>query len=181
MPAIHFKLIDTNLSSTVTIFHIEDNNYSLTLHCSSKIGIKRILETAFHLFRIRKRYYCLHCSESQIDEDILLEDFGTGDNIFEFQLISTATIKCVISYTNQTTILPCNKEMSKLELVKYALELLHMEDKEIDSYELFLIINGERSQVEDDLIIEELLQMLFDEMISTERQTLKFELEKKSD
>jgi hypothetical protein len=179
---IHLKLIDTLLPSVVKINNTEDNNRSLTFHCSSSTTTtERILEIACQLFRVRKLYYCLHYGESKMGEGILLEDIDANDNKFEFQLVSTATIKCLISYNNRTIIVPCNQETQVSEIIKYVFDSLLLEGEAIESYKLLLINDEHRSQVGADLTIEDLLQMLYDDTIPEETLILKFELEKKND
>ncbi|CAF1064818.1 unnamed protein product [Adineta steineri] len=176
---ICFQLTDTILPSSITVVNPEDSNSSLMFFGRSSMSMKRILDIACQLFRIRKSYYFLHYDNSEIDEGILLEDLDTTDNRFEFKLISKASIKCSISYADRTITLPCNEEMEVSEIIQCALQSLHLENEEIDFYELFLINNDDRSETGNDLTIDDLLQMLYDEVKPEGTVILKFELERK--
>ena len=181
-PSAQFKLIDTSLSTTVTIHNTEDNNRSLTFYCSaSTMNTDRMLEIVCQLLQVSKSYYCLHHNQTKLGEGIFLKDIETNDNRFEFQLISTATIKGLISYENRAVTVPCNQEAQVREIVKHALDSMHINVEDIDSYELFLINDDDRSGVGGDLTVEDLLQLLFDENIPSGTVTFKVELEKKND
>lgn len=173
---IEFQLIDTHFPTSVTIHYIEDNNRSLTFDCLSSMNIERILQISSELFHVKKENYCLQYNQSKLSGEILLDDLGSKQTNFHFQLISTSTMKCSISFSNRTINLPCEQQTQMTDLINDLFHYLQMENEDIDSYDLFLVNNDERSQVGSDFTIEDLLDIL-----PSEEMTLKFHLEKKID
>ncbi|UJR16744.1 hypothetical protein I4U23_003644 [Adineta vaga] len=180
-PIVCFQLIDTILPSSVTIMNSEDKDSSLQFYCPLSTSVERILDIACQLFQIRKSYCCLHYDNCEIGAGIILEDLSAPDNKFDFQLISTASIKCSISYGNQTTVVPCKGETQVSEIIQCALESLRLENQDIASYKLFLIGDNDNSEIGSDLTIVDLLQILYDDKIPEGTVTLQFVLEKNED
>ena len=171
---IEFQLIDIHFTTSVTIYNIEDNNRSLSFHCLSSMNIERILQISSEFFHIKKPNYCLQYNQSKLSGEILLDDIDTKQRQFHFQLISTSTMKCSISYSNRMIILPCDQQTQMTDLINDLFHHLQMDNEEMNFYELFLMNDEERSQVGLDLTIGDLLEIL-----PSEQMTLKFYLEKK--
>ncbi|CAF3081804.1 unnamed protein product [Rotaria sp. Silwood2] len=170
---IQFIVIDQNLPATVTIQNSEENK-SIHFNCKLSITIKRLHEIACQLFGVNAEFYCLTMKDAiSIDNDISLEDFEESMTEFQFQMISTASLYCSITYYDQNVTLPCRKSTLITTIVKETLQKLHVLEDNINMYEL-IVLNDTRTQIYFDLSIGEIL-----ELFSMDLTTLSLELKRK--
>ena len=170
---ICFSLIDDNLPVAVTI-SITEEERSITFHCSVSITVKRLHEIAWQLFDVNNIYYRLIFDDSALDDDDMsLDDIDSEKTDFQLKLNCFATLKSLITYGNQTVMLPCSETTLMSTLLQETFQKLNIIQEDINMYELFAMDN-DHTQLELDTPVEDIVSLF-----SSEITKIPFELKKK--
>ncbi len=170
--SVQFTLINQNLPVTVTI-QTDDKNKSIKFNCSFSFTIKRTYAISCQLFGVNKDYYCLTFDDSTLnDDDLSVEDINENKTEIQFQMISTASMHCLITHSGKTITLPCREDTQVLSIVGEALQTLRMPNDNINMYEL-IALTDDPTRIDFDLSIEDVKQLF-----SSDTATIALELKK---
>jgi hypothetical protein len=161
-----------NLPVTVTISNGEEQA-PITFHCSFSITARRLCQIACQLFGVNDNYYRLMFSDCELDDDLSLNDIDTTLTEFQFQLISTATVKSSVTYNGQTVTIPCSKETLASTIVEEIFQRFNIQQEHV--HEL-LAMDTDQTQIDLEMSIEDILGLF-----PLDTTTIQLELRRKDD
>lgn len=169
---IEFTILENNLPITLTIINDE---HPIKFNCSNEMLIKRIFEIGCQLFNIKTKYYQLTYSDSLLDDELSLTDIDSSTTDFELRFVSKASLKCSITYADQTVVLSCDNETELSEIVKEAFIKFQISQDDIDMYQI-VALGDDKTQLEFDTVMDDVLSLF-----SSDIATIPLELNKKPD
>ena len=159
---IQFIMTNQIFQANVTVINDEEK-HSVQFSCSPSVSIGRVSQIACQLFNINNDFYRLILSDdTNIEDDYSLDDTGESMDDIQLKLISTANVKCEVTYEERTIILPANNQTLLSTILVEVLEKLFIENKDINMYQLYLTDNDQDgpTKMDLDLSMEDILSDL---------------------
>ncbi|CAF2977434.1 unnamed protein product [Rotaria sp. Silwood2] len=175
--SIEFNLIYQKLPANVTITSGEQKS-PIEFQCEPTMTISRVHEIVCQLWKLNRQLYNVTLlDESTMDRDELLSEIGEAMDDLKLKLISTADVKCAITYQNETITISATDDTSLSSIMKEVLEKLLISVDDIEMFEFQMLDESESSiNVDLDSTVTEIRT---DFNITSD--TLPFQLVKKED
>ncbi|CAM2724188.1 unnamed protein product, partial [Rotaria socialis] len=175
--SIEFNLRYEKLTANVTIMSDEQKN-PIEFQCEPTMTIGRVHVIVCQLWKLNKQLYNVTLlDESIIDQDEQLSEIGEGIEDLKLKLISTSTVKCAITYQNETITISATDDTPISSIMKEVLEKLLVSVDDIEMFEFQVLEEPDSSiSVDLDSTVTELRTDL-----DIESDTLSFQLVKKGD
>jgi hypothetical protein len=172
---IRFIVIDENLPVIVTVKN-KETNQTIRFNCSLSMTTKRICSISSQLFGLSNESYQLMQDDSTlVDDDISLEEIDETMTEMQFQVISTMSMYCSVTFSEQTITLSCHEDTLVSTIIKETLEKLHIPYDKMGQYEL-IALDDDQTGVDVNTTIDD-IRPLF----SSATTTIPFELRKKDE
>ena len=137
---LRFTLTNENLPVTVTLKN-KQTDKTITFNCSHSMTAKRLSNIASQFFHFEEDLCQLMQDDSTLidDADISLEDIDDSMTNFQFFVISTVSLECKVTFSEQTVILSCQRDTLASTIIRETLEKLHFPFDRLDDYELIVL------------------------------------------
>jgi hypothetical protein len=134
--SIQFDLIRGKLPTNVTV-NDEEGNVLVRFQSLPSMSIGRCHDIVCRLAKLDKQLYCLKSADdANIDDELTLNDASESIDDIQFKLMTSADVKCSISYQNQTIQIPTTNETLLQVIVQHALQKLQISLNDIDMFKL---------------------------------------------
>jgi hypothetical protein len=158
---IRFTLINKTLQANITIINDEQQDFSIKFQCLPSIELGYLTEIACQLFNVNRKFYRLiDFDNAEVDESLLLNELTESINDIQFKLISIADVKCLITYEEQTIIIPAYKTTLASTIFEETLEKLFIPNEHIDMYILQILYDPENLEdIDLSISMEDILEV----------------------
>ena len=154
--SIQFDLIHGKLPMNVTVTD-EEGKVLVRFQSLATMSIGRVHDIVCQLSKLDKKLYLLKLADdANIDDDFTLEDASESMGDIQFKLISSADVKCLISYQNKTIQIPTTNETFLQVILQQAFQKLQISLNDIDMFKLKVLDDPESpSNVDLETPVEE--------------------------
>lgn len=149
---IQFTLSTGNLNAKVTIINEENNDLILKFQCSPSIEIENLFRISCQLFNVDKNFFQLSDSiDSEMDGSAALFEVVESIDDVQLKLVSTADVKCLITYEKRAVTIPANRATLLSTVLEEALKHFYIPEEQIDMFVLKITENTEDPEVPEEI------------------------------